>query len=232
MNDGQRKTGQDTLSSPKGGLQKPLLLLLALLVLLALAAYGYSRLTRDRQPGLPGTVTGEQGQEQQEQQERIAMIDVVLTDMEGQAVQLLDLTGKPMVLHFWATWCGICDEEMPDWESLYQEFGDQVTFVMVDVVDGVDETVEKGKAYLEENGYTFPAYFDTQGEAAYVYGVTGLPATLFVDSEGYYVAGQLGMLSPEGMRLGLSMAAQANGLELEGLETETQEGVQVQEEAK
>ena len=55
MNDGQRKTGQDTLSSPKGGLQKPLLLLLALLVLLALAAYGYSRLTRDRQPGLPGT---------------------------------------------------------------------------------------------------------------------------------------------------------------------------------
>ena len=68
-------------------------------------------------------------------------------------MQLLDLTGKPMVLHFWATWCGICDEEMPDWESLYQEFGDQVTFVMVDVVDGVDETVEKGKAYLEENGY-------------------------------------------------------------------------------
>ena len=110
MNDGQRKTGQDTLSSPKGGLQKPLLLLLALLVLLALAAYGYSRLTRDRQPGLPGTVTGEQGQEQQEQQERIAMIDVALTDMEGQAVQLLDLTGKPMVLHFWATWCGILQE--------------------------------------------------------------------------------------------------------------------------
>lgn len=53
MNDGQRKTGQDTLSSPKGGLQKPLLLLLALLVLLALAAYGYSRLTRDRQPASP-----------------------------------------------------------------------------------------------------------------------------------------------------------------------------------
>lgn len=110
MNDGQRKTGQDTLSSPKGGLQKPLLLLLALLVLLALAAYGYSRLTRDRQPGLPGTVTGEQGQEQQEQQEqqeRIAMIDVALTDMEGQAVQLLDLTGKPWCCTFGPPWCGI-----------------------------------------------------------------------------------------------------------------------------
>ena len=193
--------------------QKPLLLLAALIALLLLAWYGYNRLT-GQGGNLPDAGLGQQ------EQERVAMIDVALTDMEGQTVQLFDLTGKPMVLHFWATWCGICEQEMPDWESLYQEFGDEVTFVMVDVVDGVDETVEKGKAYPEENGYTFPAYFDTQGEAAYVYGVTGLPATLFVDSEGYYVAGQLGMLSPEGMRQGISLAAQATGLELEGLEQE------------
>ena len=193
--------------------QKPLLLLAALIALLLLAWYGYNRLT-GQGGNLPDAGLGQQ------EQERVAMIDVALTDMEGQTVQLFDLTGKPMVLHFWATWCGICEQEMPDWESLYQEFGDEVTFVMVDVVDGVDETVEKGKAYLEENGYTFPAYFDTQGEAAYVYGVTGLPATLFVDSEGYYVAGQLGMLSPEGMCQGISLAAQATGLELEGLEQE------------
>ena len=210
MNDRQQDTAQER--APKR--QSPLLLLLGLVVLLALAYYGYGKLAGDHAPPMEP--------DQGEQDNRIEMADVTFTDMDGQEVKLLDLTGKPMVFHFWATWCGVCKVEMPDWETIYQEFGDEVTFVMVDMV-GQGETVEIGKTYLEENGFTFPVYFDTKGEVAYVYEVTGLPTTLFVDSEGYYVTGRRGMLSLEEMRLGISLAAQATGLELEGLETDEQQ---------
>ena len=124
------------------------MLLAALIALLLLAWYGYNRLT-GQGGNLPDAGLGQQ------EQERVAMIDVALTDMEGQTVQLFDLTGKPMVLHFWATWCGICEQEMPDWESLYQEFGDEVTFVMVDVVDGVMRRSRRERRIWKKTGIPF-----------------------------------------------------------------------------
>ena len=103
--------------------------------------------------------------------------DGTFYDMEGNAVQLSDFRGKPVVLNFWASWCGPCKSEMPDFEKAYAEYGDRVHFLMVNVTDGVHETVSSAKAYVENNGFEFDILFDTEGDAVDAYEVTGYPTT-------------------------------------------------------
>ncbi len=73
---------------------------------------------------------------------------------------------------------------MPDFEEAFAQYGDDVVFMMIDVADGKRETRESGQAYIDENGYTFPVYFDTGLEAASAYNITGLPTTVFIDADG------------------------------------------------
>jgi thiol-disulfide isomerase/thioredoxin len=113
--------------------------------------------------------------------------DFTFYDEAGTAYKLSDFRGKPVILNFWASWCGPCQMEMPDIEDSWQEYGDQIHFMIVDLTDGSRETVEKASAYIAENGYTFPVYFDTDMEGAYAYGVTGIPVTYFIDAEGNLV---------------------------------------------
>ncbi|MFT8890149.1 MAG: TlpA disulfide reductase family protein [Ethanoligenens sp.] len=110
--------------------------------------------------------------------------DITVTDRDGKTLMLSSLRGKPVVLNFWASWCPPCQEEMPDYQSLYKGYGNQVSFVMVDMVGARGETVSAGKAFLSQNKYTFPAYFDTEGAAADVYGVTSIPRSYYIDKNG------------------------------------------------
>jgi hypothetical protein len=52
-------------------------------------------------------------------------------------------------------------DEMPYFETVYQEFGEEIQFLMIDSVDGSRETIQKGKDFLAKYEYTFPVYFDT-----------------------------------------------------------------------
>ncbi|MEE1047703.1 MAG: TlpA disulfide reductase family protein, partial [Clostridia bacterium] len=61
---------------------------------------------------------------------------------------------------------------------------DDVQFLMIDLTDGQRETVEKAKAFIEEEGYTFPVVYDTNYSAAQAYGVQSVPMTVFVDADG------------------------------------------------
>lgn len=115
-------------------------------------------------------------------------------DYNGNQVKLSDYIGKPIVLNFWATWCGYCQVEMPDFERARQENPD-VLFLMVNATDGEYETVEKAKAYIEENGYGFEVVFDTMGQAQSAYHVTGFPTTYFIDEVGNLVAYARGAIS-------------------------------------
>ena len=111
-----------------------------------------------------------------------------MTDKDGNSLKLSSLTGKPIVVNFWATWCGWCTLEMPDFEEMYKKYGDRVNFAMVNVTGG-SETVAKAKKYIEEQGYTFPVYFDTLQEGAQKYGTDyGIPMTFFFDEMGNSVA--------------------------------------------
>ena len=120
--------------------------------------------------------------------------DITVTAASGQKVTLSSLRGKPVVLNFWASWCPPCQNEMPDYESLYQTYGDDAAFVMVDCVGMRSETVETGKAFLKEKGYTFPAYFDTDQSAATAYGLTSIPRSYYIDKDGvvrFYIEGSM-----------------------------------------
>lgn len=131
--------------------------------------------------------------------------DFTVYDMDGNPHKLSDFRGKPVILNFWATWCGYCEAEMPDFEEKYQQYGDQIHFLMVDVTDGAQETVEKASAFIAERGFTFPVYYDTELQAASAYNTSGLPVTYFLDAEGYFVAWQQGMLSAESLQKGIDI---------------------------
>lgn len=136
---------------------------------------------------------------------KYAAPDFTVTDYNGNKVKLSDLKGKPVVINFWATWCHYCTTEMPDFNEVYQKYEGEVQFMMVNMTDGVDETVAKAKSHIESKGYTFPVYFDTEFEAANAYSVTGLPLTYFVDSDGNLIAHARGAINAETLEKGISM---------------------------
>ena len=131
--------------------------------------------------------------------------DFTVYDLEGNAHKLSDFVGTPVVLNFWASWCGPCKMEMPDFEEKYQTYGDRVQFLMVNLTDGSQETVDSASAFVQGQGYTFPVYFDTDLDAAYKYGINAVPVTYFIDREGNLVTYRQGMLSGDILQQGIEM---------------------------
>ncbi len=140
-----------------------------------------------------------------ENKEPIQAPNFKVTDSEGNEVHLSDFIGKPTVLNFWASWCGPCKMEMPDFDKIYKEKGNEIHFLMVNMTDNSRETVEIAKAFIEEQGYSFPVYYDTEMEAAITYGVTSLPTTYFIDSNGYAIAQAMGAIDEITLQTGIDM---------------------------
>ncbi len=124
----------------------------------------------------------------------ISAPDFTVFDAQGNEVNLSDFAGKPVVLNFWASWCPPCKAEMPHFDKVYKEVKDDVVFMMVDLVDGQRETQEKGQKYVTDQDYTFPVYFDNEQNAAYIYGISSIPTTLFIDGKGNIIASREGIL--------------------------------------
>ena len=95
--------------------------------------------------------------------------------------------------------------EMPDFDENYKENGEKVHFLMVNMTDGYQETLEKAKKFVEESGYTFPVYYDTDMDAAMTYGVNSIPSTYFIDAEGHAIARAAGMIDAETLQYGIQM---------------------------
>jgi len=147
-----------------------------------------------------------EGKADDENEERFKALDFTAYDYDGNKVALYDYIGTPIVLNFWASWCGPCRNEMPHFNKVSEEYSDdEVIFLMVDLVDGQRETVEKGKQFVEENGFTFTVLFDSDQDAAYTYMIRSIPTTLFINSEGYIEAGVEGMIDETTLRRGISL---------------------------
>ena len=123
--------------------------------------------------------------------------DFAADDGAGGTVRLSGMRGKPVVVNFFASWCGPCRMEMPYFETCYQTYGDQVTFMMVDLCAFGNDTQEKAVEMIAEGGYTFPVYFDTQGEAALAYAIRSMPTTIFVSPEGELKGRHTGAMTME-----------------------------------
>ena len=173
----------------------------------------YNRLSADYQPEQLATdqpspsqteTAGDAASETADEEEVVLAPDFTVLDEAGNEVKLSDFIGQPVVLNFWATWCYYCKEEMPDFNEAYAAHPD-VTFLMVNATDGVQETKEMAQAYVAEQGFSFPIYFDTQSSAVSAYSVTGFPVTYFIGKDGSLVAHGRGMLSRENLEQGIAM---------------------------
>jgi len=139
------------------------------------------------------------------EEEPIPAPDFTVYDASGSEVTLSQFFGKPIVLNFWASWCGPCQSEMPDFNEKYAELGDDVHFVMVNMTDGGRETIETASAFIEKNGYDFPVLFDTKSQAAMTYGAYSLPTSFFINAQGHVIAQAVGAINSETLQKGIDM---------------------------
>lgn len=181
----------------------------AFVLFIVMAVLGYNLLSQKVAPQDNIDLTQNKGQapqdSQEQEREKIKAPDFTVLDAEGNAVKLSELFGKPIVLNFWASWCPPCKGEMPEFNKVYEEVGRDITFMMVDLVDGQRETKEKGAEYVKGQGFTFPVYFDTKQDAARKYGIASIPTTIFIDKDGYIVTGAESAIDEKTLQKGIDL---------------------------
>ena len=182
-----------------------LILILVLVLILGGAGFLYTKLSNNVAPSLPTEQNNPQENTDAPESEPAPAPDFTVTDSEGKEVSLSDFQGKPVIVNFWASWCGPCRSEMPEFDTAYQKYQDDIHFLMVNATDGGRETLDSAKQFIADEGYTFPVYFDESGEASATYGVTGLPATFFIGAQGEAVARASGAISGDILQQGIDM---------------------------
>ena len=190
--------------------QKTLLVCTAIILVavLAIAAILYNNQDFSSQMGIMGNnsqsdTTAPEGS-QPEKTDPPAP-DFYFTDYDGNRLQLSQFEGKPVILNFWASWCGPCKSEMPDLEEAFKTYGGDIHFIILNMTDGSRETVQSARNYIDSQGYTFPVYYDTNQNGAISYGVSGIPVTFFIDAEGYVVGMYSGAMTANILQQGIDL---------------------------
>jgi len=120
--------------------------------------------------------------------------DFQLADMNGRTVALSDFRGRPVMLNFWASWCGPCREEMPYIQEIYDDEKWSGTGLMILAVN-IGESPEQARGFLNDNGFSFPVLLDVKEEVARQYNIRGIPTTFFIDGDGIIKDSKVGSFS-------------------------------------
>jgi cytochrome c biogenesis protein CcmG/thiol:disulfide interchange protein DsbE len=116
----------------------------------------------------------------------------------GRLVDLTQLRGKPVVLNFWATWCGPCWEEHPVLVANARQTPDAQFLGVV-----FQDEEKKILNFLQQRGSSYPTVVDDAGKTAIAYGVGGVPETFFLDGNGVIVAKFTGPMSTDDLQANL-----------------------------
>lgn len=181
----------EELEKPKSNRKGAIIAVVALGLVIAAAAVAYKAL-----PNLSTGVSYElslDGAISQEDTSKLLACEIERFD--GTKLTFGDISktsGKPIVLNMWASWCTNCEEEMEAYEKLSREYGDRLEFVMLDEPNKIGER-EAAREYVEEHGFTFPAYYDTDMKAAITLNVVGIPVLVIITPEGKVVLNRSGI---------------------------------------
>jgi len=115
--------------------------------------------------------------------------DFTLADLEGKPWSLKSLQGKVVLVNFWATWCPPCRKEMPDLESLHQQFQKQGLVILAIS----DEEASKVKAFIAERGISYAVLLDPGRKVNTLFHVMGIPKTFIYDRGGKLAAEAIDM---------------------------------------
>lgn len=105
----------------------------------------------------------------------------MLTDLHGKDWQLSDLHGKVVFINFWATWCPPCIKELPSMDGLNKRMSD-TSFKMLAIL--YNDRPELGQSMVNKLGFTFTVLIDPDSPTAKEYGLTGVPETYIIDTQG------------------------------------------------
>jgi thiol-disulfide isomerase/thioredoxin len=120
--------------------------------------------------------------------------DVGLVTLDGSAVRTAELLGTPLVLNIWASTCGPCKQELPDFAAAHLQYGDRVRFVGIDYLPPSDAEEQ----FARERGVQYELLYDAAGEFVDAMEVAAFPVTLFVSPDGTVVE-QTGTLDRDGL---------------------------------
>lgn len=114
--------------------------------------------------------------------------------INGGEFVLSENIGKPVLINFWATWCGPCVGEMPAFEQLKSDYGEDIVIVAVNCGEKADAVCE----FVEENAYTFDFALDEKGQiSTVIYPTMSIPYTVLIDAEGNIAEEFVGAVSAD-----------------------------------
>jgi thiol-disulfide isomerase/thioredoxin len=120
-------------------------------------------------------------------------------DLDGRAVTLASMRGKPLLVHFWATWCGVCMTEIGTIDALAKDH----TMITVATDSGSAAEIRAG---MEKRGLSFPVVVDQDGALARKWGVSAFPTSFFVGPDQDIRFVETGFTSSPGFRARLWLA--------------------------
>ena len=128
--------------------------------------------------------------------------DFALVDVrDGETVRKLsDFRGQVVVLNWYASWCGPCAAEIPEFQAAQDALEGDLVFLLVNL----QESRQQAENFLDELDATMTAVLDSNAEIAQHYRVTGMPTTFFIDRDGRINAGGSGFVPEETLRAELA----------------------------